>query len=273
MPRPGSISPRDRHGLRPRPARDRSATIRRVAALLAAALPLVVLLGGCGQDEQAREVAAHNARTDTRPATPMNGLAAADDLGPPQLLAFACGEAAPYLAVHDPAHDTVTLYTMDGVHVLTPQPAASGAKYAGERHLLWTKGQTSVRLEIDGEPLEGCEPSGRQRVLTAAYQGGFALRASGNEPFWTLLAGPQSIRLDGLNRPSASFAGLSESELGADGLAHGGVVEREAGPHRLRVTVTREHCLDTMSGEPSPLSVSVELDGETLRGCGVWLQP
>lgn len=268
MQRTGASTSITRDLRRPGLTADRPRSRLRISTLTGAVLLAAALLAGCGQDEHAREVASRQADPDTARAAPMDGLAAADDLGPLHLLAFACGEVAPYLAVLDPDGDTVALYSGDGVHILEQQPAASGAKYADERHVLWSKGHHDVMLEIDGEQLEGCEPTGRQRVLTAAYQGGFVLRASGNEPFWTMLAGSQSIRLDQLDRPSTSFAGLAEGDL-----ADGGTVEREAGPHRLRVTVTREHCLDTMSGEPSPLTVTIELDDETLRGCGVWLAP
>ena len=227
----------------------------------------IALTAGCGSEEQAQEASQAAAEAAAR-STPMEGLSAADDLGPPHLLAFACGETEPYLAIHDPASDTVRLYTPAGdVHTLAHEVAASGARYSDGQVMLWAKGQDQVLLEIDGRPVSDCGPSGRQRVLTAAFQAGFWLRASGNEPGWTLQASPQSIRLNQMGSPAASFAGLQPGDLES-----GRVLERTAGPHRLRVTVEEDLCQDTMSGEPSPLSVVVELDDETLRGCGLWLR-
>ena len=82
-----------------------------------------------------------------------------------------------------------------------------------------------------------------------------------------MLAGPQSIRLDLQDRPGAIFPGLEPGEL-----TGAGVIARESGPHTLRVSIEQVPCRDTMSGEPSPLAVTVELDGGILRGCGVLLQ-
>jgi uncharacterized membrane protein len=38
--------------------------------------------------------------------------------------------------------------------------------------------------------------------------------------------------------------------------------------HDIAVTVEDEPCRDAMSGEPFPMTVTLELDGETFQGCG-----
>ncbi len=240
--------------------------IRRPAFKPALVLIGLLIAAGCGGDRPARDAAEPSSTTD---ATAAAGLIDRDDLGPPHLLAFACGEDAPYLALHDPDTDTITLLTMTETRVLAHQVAASGARYGDDRYTLWTKGHDQILLEIDGQAVADCEPSGRQRVLAAAWQAGYVLRATGNEPFWALLISDESIRLDLLGRPAVAFTGLDPAEL-TDGT---GEVARRTSAHDLRLLIEAAPCRDTMSGEPSPHAVTVHLDGEVLRGCGLWLRP
>jgi uncharacterized membrane protein len=238
--------------------------LRSKAGQLALYLLMMSLIAGCGQSQEEGDPSNGQSDAPQQDAIEMQGLSVIDDLGPPHLLAFTCKDEAPYLAIHDPAEEIVMLYTSDQVHRLTHQPAASGAKYSDQRHTFWTKGHDMISLEIDGVPVEGCRPSGRQRILTAAYQAGYHLRASGNEPGWTLLVGPQSIRLDLQDRPGAIFTGLKSDESVDDGL-----IVRQTDQHSLKIVIEDRTCRDTMSGEPAPLSVAVELDGDVLHGCGV----
>ena len=46
------------------------------------------------------------------------------------------------------------------------------------------------------------------------------------------------------------------------------VYHAETEAHDLTVTITDEPCTDAMSGERFEAAVTVELDGETYRGCG-----
>lgn len=233
------------------------------------ALPILILAfacGGCGGDARRQDAGPRpGAASDTMRS---HGLHAEGELASPRLLAFACGEQEPYLAVYEQQTDTVLLYTPDGGrHELAHLPAASGARYGDGSNLLWTKGQDGVLLEIDGQPREGCAPSGRQRVLTAAYQAGYHYRASGNEPSWQLLVSTQSIRLDRQGLPAVNFEGLEPEDL-----EPGRAIRREAAGHTLLISVSDLICRDTMSGEPSPQTVELALDGKTLRGCGLRLR-
>lgn len=181
------------------------------------------------------------------------------------LLAFECGGDA-YLIDYDLAHDTATLWSAAGPRVLQHEVAASGARYGDDRVMVWTKGRDLVRLEVDGKAVDGCRVGARQRGLDEAWAGGYHFRAAGNEPFWLLLAGPDSIVVKRPDHPDVRLPGVTTSEFHA-----GQVVVREAGGHTLHLSATKEMCLDGMSGWPSSAAVDVVLDGENYRGCGVWL--
>jgi hypothetical protein len=72
---------------------------------------------------------------------------ATPERGPLHLLAIYGGVDQYYLADYEPGSPRALLYTPDGVQDLTQQIAASGAKYAGGRYLLWTKGR-DILLEV-----------------------------------------------------------------------------------------------------------------------------
>jgi uncharacterized membrane protein len=183
------------------------------------------------------------------------------------LLAFECAAGGAHLAIYDLQRDVVELYGPDGHRTLPHLIAASGARYGDDQCVLWTKGQT-ISYELDGSALPDCAVSGRQAVLEAAFQAGFRFRASGNEPGWVLLAGPRAVEVQLPHVPtSVRFPGLAAGELEAPGALH-----RRTDAHTLEITVRDLACFDSMSGEPSPVSVDLVLDGHTYRGCGLWLR-
>ncbi|MBK6900419.1 MAG: MliC family protein [bacterium] len=191
---------------------------------------------------------------------------AAPERGPLHLLAIYGGVDRYYLADYEPGSPRALLYAPDGVQELTQQIAASGAKYAGGRYLLWTKGR-DIRLEVDGQRVEGCEVSGGQEILERCWAEGYHFRASGDEPGWHLQTGPGGTRV------TADYGALVLDFPGipVEGLRDGAPILREAGGHVLRLRTAASPCFNDMSGEPYPLGVEMELDGRTLYGCGVIL--
>ncbi len=193
-------------------------------------------------------------------------VVAAPERGPLHLLAIYGGVDRYYLADYEPGSPTATLYAPDGPQEITQQIAASGAKYAGGRYLLWTKGR-DILLEMDGQRVEGCEVSGGQEILERCWAEGYHFRASGNEPGWHLETGPGGTRVT---------ADYGELVLGFPGipvesLRDGAPIQREADGHVLRLRTSASPCFNDMSGEPYPMSVEMELDGRTMHGCGVIL--
>jgi uncharacterized membrane protein len=145
------------------------------------------------------------------------------------------------------------------VRRLEPLPAASGARFAGPADTLWTRADEGMLRERGG-PVADCRTTGRQRVLERAWRSGAVFLAAGNEPSWSLRAttetlvlllpdeAPRELPLRAPLRPGTArfVAGLGAGEV---------AVRLEPGPW-----------LDTMSGDPFPLTAIVTVEGEVLRG-------
>ena len=149
--------------------------------------------------------------------------------------------------------EQLSLQIRDEQLTLQQAVSASGARYVAEGEAetsLWFKGEQAT-LVLQGVEYPQCAPAG---TVVEPF------RASGNEPFWSLMLEHGSLTLNRLN----------EGELPAQDYATGDnkgeYVSR--GDPRIRLQVTDELCHDNMSGMPYPQRVSVEVDGSTLKGCG-----
>lgn len=156
--------------------------------------------------------------------------------------------------------DTATL-TLDGeTLVLTATPAASGARYEGTRSdgiavSFWSKGE-AARLAVAGNDYPECRPVGPSGLT--------GYRARGNEPFWLLEVRGTTLRWTTPEQPEPTTWENAERTDRIDGFS----LRAAAGGRAIDIAATRGLCRDNMTGMPYPHTVSVELDGATLRGCG-----
>lgn len=88
------------------------------------------------------------------------------------------------------------------------------------------------------------------------------VRASGNEPFWSLLQTPQGLIF---NVPGASAIALPyvEEQL-PDGRYH---ISTEANEQNLSLWLTPQTCIDSMSGTVHHLTAQLQWNQKTLYGC------
>ena len=131
--------------------------------------------------------------------------------------------------------------------------SASGARYVVAEETdtsLWFKGEQAT-LVVDGMEYPRCAPA---NALVEPC------RASGNEPFWSLVADGGQMTLNRLNE-----GGLPAQRYTAGDKA--GEYHGEGEPP-LHVRVRDELCRDDMSGMPHPQQVTLEVNGTTLTGCG-----
>lgn len=163
-----------------------------------------------------------------------------------------------------------TLFTHDETLQLESQPAASGAKYAGERIMVWIKGD-EVLMEVDGKRVGPCKVSGLQSILSQAWLSGTDFWAVGNEPSWNLIMGTQRVvLLTEMGQKSMEFPGLNHEDLdprnpfGTYSLAN-------TEDHRLDIEIIKGRCTDIMSGEPFAVSVRLVWNGQEMLGCGTGL--
>lgn len=89
-------------------------------------------------------------------------------------------------------------------------------------------------------------------------------RAKGTEPGWSLEITAMEIAIQTADseKPVVVAKPPPESDKGKT------VYAAKGGPARLRVTIEDLVCPDTMSGMPHPKTVTVELNGKTLKGWG-----
>lgn len=163
-----------------------------------------------------------------------------------------------------------TLYTHNETLILKHQPAASGAKYQGERIMVWIKGD-DVLFEVDGKRIGPCVVSGLQSILAKAWLSGMDFWAVGNEPTWNLSMGKdQVILLTEMGQKRMEFEALGK-DIPDPRKPYGLYSFTNKEKHELVVEISEGRCTDIMSGEPFAVSVRLVLDGKELLGCGTGL--
>lgn len=135
--------------------------------------------------------------------------------------------------------------------------AASGAKFedlADPSTWFWGKGRSATFM-LRGKKQPPCNVQPPSTLL---------LRASGNEPGWTLRIDKGELRFltqDGAAPVTVPFAVLPQGVNGASYLA-------DTGEGLLAVAERSKLCQDDMSGLPFPATVNVAFRGREYRGCG-----
>lgn len=212
---------------------------RRPIRLVHASFPLLVALAGagCGNAPDIR-------------AAPDSASAAAPSGGSPTAVYDCAGTA-----VEARFDGGAAALLIDGETVLmTPIPAASGARYEGSRAdgvriEWWTKGE-GQRLSIAGHAPSECSH--------AAY------RARGNEPFWSIDAIGDTLRWTTPSAPAPIVFGNARRAGRDDGFD----VSATQDGATITLSSTDALCRDSMSGMPHPHTVTVRINGASYRGCG-----
>ncbi|MDZ7621957.1 MAG: META domain-containing protein [Candidatus Competibacteraceae bacterium] len=212
------------------------------------------ILAGCGSADNAESVAPEP--EETQPPAIQGEPTDSERIAPPAFeTTLRCGEQD--ITVGHTEAEGLRLTVGDEAFDLRPVEAASGAKYAAvddPSTTFWSKGDRAL-LEVRGQAYPEC---------TSADDAAPVFRATGNEPGWLLEIGDQETTLltnYGENRLAAP---TPVPERTSDGQIYVANIDGQS----LTVTISAQLCADTMSGMPHPNTVTVLLDGETLRGCG-----
>ena len=167
---------------------------------------------------------------------------------PPAPVVFHCGEKQVSVIFDGEMAELL----LDEEHINLHQArSGSGARYVATddpETEVWVKGE-SAQITIKGEPLPECGPPP-----------GF--RASGNEPFWRLVISDGRVILE------TGAGGESREAALPEPLPENGEWTRTIPAIGAVISSSDEMCRDDMSGMPYPKTVSVERDGEMLKGCG-----
>jgi len=144
----------------------------------------------------------------------------------------------------------------DESRILMPTISASGARYQapGDPDTeFWSKGPLAT-ITWSGEALPQCAPAG---TVVPPF------RASGNEPFWSVVYDGWTLTLQKLGeQPSTVDAQVIETR------SDGQTVQGGEGHSALLLRVDDGICVDSMSGLSRPQQVTLHHADETLSGCG-----
>lgn len=92
------------------------------------------------------------------------------------------------------------------------------------------------------------------------------LRASGNEPFWSILQTPRGLIFNQIDQASIALPYIEEEELG-NGRFY---ISSEANEQNLKLWITPKQCIDSMSGTLYHLQAKLQWNQETLTGCATF---
>lgn len=95
-------------------------------------------------------------------------------------------------------------------------------------------------------------------------------KATGNEPFWGLKIGKDKTVFTSLIEGMESISFKSVEPIRAMD-ANVKMYKLNNGKTSATVTIRQFDCQDSMSGEKSPYTVKVEINGKTLNGCGKYI--
>lgn len=91
------------------------------------------------------------------------------------------------------------------------------------------------------------------------------LRASGNEPFWSILQTPKGLILNQAGEPALALPYIEEQL--PDGRFQ---ISTQANNQNLQLWITPQQCIDSMSGTVHHLSARLQLNQQTLQGCAAF---
>jgi putative lipoprotein len=88
------------------------------------------------------------------------------------------------------------------------------------------------------------------------------IRASGNEPFWTIRLNAQGLVLQQPGKPTVALPYIHEQS--GDGMQY---ITSQANNHTLQLWISQHPCIDSMSGAWHAYSARLQWQGEMLTGC------
>ena len=199
---------------------------------------------------------------------------------------FTCDDGARFSMRYDPpaadgARAGATLRLVDGTGDrelrLGVDTAASGARYRGRDaagDVTFWEHQGVATLTGTALPTRTCRPQAAATPWDVARLMGAEYRAVGQEPGWAVEVDEEhGITFVGdygstrVTVPAPRPTTESAAPPGPNRVTY----TANAGARALVVEVVRQACRDAMSGEPSPTTAVVRLDGREYRGCGRWL--
>ena len=179
-------------------------------------------------------------------------LAACSSAEEPPERTYYCG--AQQISV-TPQDDRLQLEYAGQHYDLRSTESASGARYVNDDDdyevSFWSRGERA-RLEVDGQEFPECRQAG---AIIEPFT------ARGNEPFWRVDIENDEALLQRMGEDDVTYSIVSQQHDDRE-------TKIRNDDESFRLTVSEELCQDNMSGMFYPQSVTLDLEDESLRGCG-----
>lgn len=236
--------------------------LSRLLIVSGAGIALIAALG-C----QRKEAPVAETAVDAKPAASAPATAPAADEVPAGVLrayVWHCADGQTLVMRNLVRERAIAIDFHDGTRRLDQTVSASGARYADSVVVFWTKGSMAT-LERQGAPPVQCEERRADSLREDARARGVVYRGLGNEPGWVLEVGPAGKLSWTTNFGQDRFDfDQSQAATAPDGAT---IYTAQQGDVSIRVSIKAERCVDDGDVEFDHV-VTVESDGQTLRGCG-----
>ena len=159
----------------------------------------------------------------------------------------------------------MAIWIGDEYRILSQVRSASGVKYEEGDIQFWSKGD-EASIRVRGQLYPECVVVPERAPWEDARRRGVNFRAVGNEPGWYLewQEGRQLLYVGsyGSERILLPDPGVQWQE----GVR---LIQAREGGQEVIVEIQTEACMDSMSGRQYPASVSLVVNGNPLKGCGM----
>ena len=148
-------------------------------------------------------------------------------------------------------------------------PAVRGNTYRGTQITLTSDGANAT-LESGSSSYRHCRNNRAKAIWEHARLNGVDFRATGNEPGWNVeITLDQDIVL--ITDYGTSTYRFATPDPDVDQAARTTTYTAVDEKHQLKVLLQSQPCIDSMSGDPFEVTVTVFLDDSQYRGCGTAL--
>ena len=120
-------------------------------------------------------------------------------------------------------------------------------------------------LKLD-EKTYHCKNIVKKAIWEKAKLQGYDFRAVGNEPGWTLLIAGDNLSYNG-DYGQIKYR-FKKASIDTNPQEKYTIYTADENNHKIVVKLEAKKCSDTMSGDKFETTVTLDIDGKKLRGCG-----
>lgn len=237
-------------------------------------------LAGCAVPGGSPGEAPPPAVSEARSAPPSNDGAVVTPTAPLMPSLFFPGGAEAFQAWRcTPAQDLVSafaeeelrLWSAHGAYRLAPAVVASGARYQEGDLSFWAKGEEAMVESANGRL--DCTADRQRAALTRDQRPGVMFHGRGNEPGWTVSLAHDMPELSLVLDYGERTMTLPYRVTAMDNAAGRVTLASGRADRPFTLELEARACFDSMRGDPFPVRVTLETEGQTYRGCGQGIAP